>query len=50
MKTMMKTLFLAALLVPLAAACGDDDDGGTVHPDAATHRLIGERFAALGDW
>ncbi|KQX64517.1 SGNH/GDSL hydrolase family protein [Angustibacter sp. Root456] len=21
-----------------------------LHPDAATHRLIGERFAALGDW
>jgi hypothetical protein len=37
MKTMMKTLFLAALLVPLAAACGDDDDGGTVQPDASMH-------------
>ena len=21
-----------------------------LHPDSATHRLIGERFAALGDW
>ena len=21
-----------------------------LHPDSATHRLVGERFAALGDW
>jgi hypothetical protein len=21
-----------------------------LHPDSDTHRLIGERFAALGDW
>ena len=21
-----------------------------LHPDSATHRLIGERFSALGDW
>lgn len=34
---------------------GPDDEArmplpDNLHPDAASHRLIGERFAALGDW